>query len=89
MEKINQLDTITALMRALSAMLQPTAEAMRSGGIKNLSMSDGKFVIQLENGHVFDGTVYPGQNAGDPAPDLQNRASDPVNFAETLEKVGA
>ena len=65
---INHLDTIDPLMRALTALLQPTAQAMMSGGIKNLSVSDGKFVIQLENGHVFDGTVHPGRLTGDPIP---------------------
>ena len=68
MKQINHLDTITALMQALAATLRPTAEAMRTGGIKNLSMSDGKFIIQLENGHVFEGVALPGQNPGDPVP---------------------
>ena len=69
MSQINHHNTISALMRALSALLQPTAEAMRSGGITNLSMCDGKFIILLENGHIFDGTVHPGQRAGDPVSD--------------------
>lgn len=61
---INHLDTIDPLMRALTALLRPTAEAMREGGIANLSIAGAsKFVLQLENGHVIEGEIEGRESA--------------------------
>lgn len=48
---------VDPLAKVVAALLRPTAEAMHAGGIKSLSMRDGKFVVQLESGQVYEGVT--------------------------------
>lgn len=48
-------NAVDPLAKVVAALLRPTAEAMHAGGIQSLSMCDGKFVVQLESGQVYEG----------------------------------